>query len=73
MTAKVEIPYLKPDQVMDIVRELRKQGLVQGKDFDFAFHQAEYDLFSHEPPTPRYTVFTFYNDKHASFFALKYL
>lgn len=73
MTASVEIPHLKPDEVMQIVRDLRKQGLVQGQDFDFSFHQAHYDIFSHEPPTPRYTVFTFYVEKHATFFALKYL
>ena len=28
-----------PGAVIDIVKELRASGLVQGKDFDFAFHR----------------------------------
>ena len=47
---------------MDIVRELRSSGMVQGKDFDFAFNQASYDNDSWEAVTPRHTVFYFYTE-----------
>jgi hypothetical protein len=57
---------------MAIVKELRLQGLIQGKDFDFAFHKATYTADSWTAVTPRQTVFTFYTEKHATLFALKY-
>ena len=55
---------------MDIVREIREYGLVQGKDFDFAYNQTKWDDMIGEIPT--HTVFTFYTEKYASFVALKY-
>lgn len=59
-------------ETLEIVRELRSQGLVQGKDFDFAFNQAKYDNFGYEPEVERHTVFKFYNEKYATLFSLKY-
>ncbi len=60
-------------EVMDIVRELRQQGLIQGKDFDFAYKPAEWgDSVSMIPIEGKYTVFTFYTEKYATLFALKY-
>ncbi len=60
-------------EVMDIVRELRQQGLIQGKDFDFAYKPAEWgDSISMIPIEGKYTVFTFYTEKYATLFALKY-
>ena len=61
------------NDVMDIVHALRAQGLIQGQDFDFAFHQAVYTADSWTPVTPKQTVFTFYTEKYATLFALKYL
>jgi hypothetical protein len=55
---------------MDIVRALRADGLVQGHDFDFAFHQSRWDDMIGE--IPKETVFTFYTEKYATLFALKY-
>jgi hypothetical protein len=55
---------------MDLVRELRLQGLVQGIDFDFAFHQSQWDDMIGE--IPKQTVFTFYTERYATLFALKY-
>ncbi len=57
---------------MDIVKDLRQQGLIQGHDFDFAFSQAKYNNDGWEAVTPRQTVFTFYSEKYATLFALKY-
>jgi glycogen synthase len=60
-------------EVIDIVRELRAQGLIQGHDFDFAFRQAVYTADSWTPVTPKQTIFTFHTEKYATLFALKYL
>jgi len=68
----INILHTKPDRIMDIVRELRTMGMVQGKDFDFAFNQASYNNDSWEAVSPRCTVFYFYTEKYATFFALKY-
>lgn len=72
MAIEVSLLHKKSYNIIDIVRELREQGLVQGKDFDFAFHQAKYTNNGWEAVTPRQTVFTFYTEKHATLFALKY-
>jgi hypothetical protein len=61
-----------PPDVMDIVRELRAMGLVQGTDFDFSYTPPDYNYEIHEH-FERFTVFTFYQDKWATWFALKYL
>ena len=68
----VVISNLDPNQVMDIVRELRQQGMTQGKDFDFAYYKAEWDNFSGDAVTPQHTKFMFYNDQLATWFQLKY-
>lgn len=55
---------------MDIVHTLRSDGLVQGVDFDFAYNQSKWDNMIGE--IPRHTYFTFYVEKYATLFALKY-
>lgn len=72
MAIEVAVFNKKPDEVLAIVKELRLQGLTQGVDFDFAFHQAVYTADSWTPVTPKQTIFTFYTEKHATLFALKY-
>mgnify|MGYP007031425479 CR=1 FL=1 len=67
----INIEHKNPNDIMDIVRELRASGLVQGVHFDFAYHQSVWDDMIGE--IPRYTRFTFYEDKYSTLFALKYL
>ena len=67
----VKLPKINPSKAMDIVRELRESGLVQGKDFDFAYHQSRWDEMIGEIPAE--TTFHFYTEKYATFFALKYV
>ena len=69
---KVIIKDKDPSEILDIVRELRAQGLVQGTDFDFAYNKAEYDNFGYEPAVERHTVFSFHTEKYATLFALRY-
>lgn len=69
---KVIIKNRNPNEILDIVHELRAQGLVQGKDFDFAYNKAEHDNFSYEPAVEQHTVFSFHTEKYATLFALRY-
>ena len=72
MSLEIAVFHKNADDTMRIVRELREQGLVQGKDFDFAFHKATYTKDSWTAVTPRQTIFTFYTERYATLFALKY-
>lgn len=72
MSLKVKVIDKGPNEVMDIVRELREQGLIQGRDFDFAYHQARYDINSYDAVENRHAVFTFYTERYATLFTLKY-
>jgi len=60
------------NEVLDMVQTVRNMGLVQGQDFDFAFFQEKYDGFSNEPFQKKHVVFTFYNEKWATLFGLKW-
>ena len=57
--------------VLDMVRELRAQGLTQGKDFDFAYNQSRWDEMIGEVPNS--AIFSFYTEKYATMFAIKYI
>lgn len=70
MAVRVTVFHKNANETMDIVHELRAQGLIQGQDFDFAFNQSRWDDMIGE--IPKQTIFTFYTEKHATFFALKY-
>lgn len=60
---------LKPDEALEIVRELRAKGYKQAIDFDFAHFQAKISIDGEER---RYTNFMFYNEKLATYFVLRY-
>jgi hypothetical protein len=57
---------------MDIVKELRELGLVQGKDFAFRYQPRQEDGFTYEDTTPRGCEFYFNEGKWRSYMALKY-
>lgn len=69
---KVTIQGKDPTAIMEIVREMREQGFIQGRDFDFNYHPPSYNNDGWSAVTPKYTVFTFYEDKLATMFALKW-
>jgi hypothetical protein len=58
-------------EIMEMVYSLRKQGLTQGVDFDFTYYPDEYDGFS-GVTRHKHAVFTFYTEKYATWFAIKY-
>jgi hypothetical protein len=69
MSVKVKV-FGDANDVMDKVRELRAAKLVQGRDFDFSFYQSTWDDMIGE--IPKNAIFTFYTDKYATFYALKW-
>ena len=72
--AEIILYEIDPTNVMDIVRDLRSMGLVQGRDFDFAYHQGVWDYFTNTEHVRKHTKFTFYegSEKWATWLALKY-
>jgi hypothetical protein len=69
---EVKIVDWLPSEVLDIVRELRSQGYVQGIDFDFEYHKPKYDDWSGDAVYNRHTIFKFYKEELATWFALRY-
>ena len=60
---------LDPNEALEISKELRLQGYNVGVDFDFANFV---NRISVEGRERRYTNFIFYNEKLATWFALRY-
>jgi len=71
----VEVKVLEkmPEEIMKIVKELRSLGYQQGNHFDFTYRPPKYDDFSMDAVYNRHTVFTFYKEELASWFALRFL
>lgn len=69
---EIKLPNINAQDTMDIVRQIRAQGLAQHKDFDFAFHQVKYDPISGHAIENKHAIFKFYDDKYATLFALRY-
>lgn len=58
-------------EISVIVAELKAAGLKTGVDFDFAYQSGKYD-WANLTRQPRQTLFTFYNDREAILFSLKW-
>jgi hypothetical protein len=56
---------------MELVRELRSAGLIQGQDFDFQYCPYNYDNFTGKN-VYRHMVFSFHTEKYGTFYALKW-
>jgi hypothetical protein len=69
---EVKIVNKPANEIIVLVRELRSQGLVQGKDFDFMMSSPSFDSKEHTGIQPKSAIFKFYTEKHATLFALKY-
>ncbi len=67
MALIVIIKHLKPNDIMDIVRDLRHRGI----NFDFAYTPEKMELWGSNNYF-RFTTFTFYDEKYATWFALRY-
>jgi hypothetical protein len=71
MAIEVTIKHLIPPEIMSIVHQLRDMGCEQGIDFDFAYTPEKFETFGTDN-YHRFTTFTFYNEKYATWFNLKY-
>jgi hypothetical protein len=71
MAITVVIENRSVSDVLDIVKELKISGLVQGVHFDFAYNQSRWDPMIGD--VKGFTNFTFYEEKYSTLFALKYL
>lgn len=76
---EIQIDHCNAVQTMDIVRQLRDRGWIQGSQFDFCYHPAkesymvEQDgFFEYISPAP-YAVFRFHEPKLATMFSLQYV
>ena len=70
MTVEITIHNRDAHEIMEIVKKLRADGCQQGQDFDFAFYRKHWDPMTGDMEGS--TKFTFYTEKYASMFALKY-
>ena len=71
MAVTITIENRDVSDVLDIVKELKTSGLVQGVHFDFAYNQSRWDPMIGD--VKGFTNFTFYEEKYSTLFALKYL
>lgn len=70
---EVKILDIQVNEIMDIVKDVRLKGYVQGRDFDFEYRPPKYDNFSYEPVYNRCVIFRFYSEELATWFSLVYL
>ena len=64
----------QPNEIMEIVRDLRKKGYLQSIHFDFEYHKPVFNDWHGETAYNRHTIFTFYKESEslATWFTLKY-
>ena len=67
------LKHKKPIEIIDIVHSMREAGMVQGTDFDFDYNKSSYDDSGWEAVAPEHTVFKFYEERWATWFALRWM
>lgn len=72
-TTEIKLYHKDIRATLEIVHDLRAQGLEQGQDFDFAFHPSTgWDLLDHVDSDNAHVSFMFYHKKWATWFELKW-
>lgn len=69
---EVKILDISVSEILDIVKDARLKGYVQGVDFDFTYHPPKFDNFSGNAVYNRCVVFKFYKEELATWFSLMY-
>jgi hypothetical protein len=72
MAVDIVLKDLDVNEMLALVWKLKDRGLVVGTDFDFAYHQAKWDNFSHEAVTNKHVKFTFYDEELGMIYLLKW-
>jgi hypothetical protein len=63
---------IDPNQTLEIVYQLKNNGLKLNEDFDFCCIPTQHYWSKDEVFNTRHTIFTFYDDSLSSWFILKY-
>jgi len=71
MAVEIILYNLDSNAISAIVGDLKDKGYKTGIDFDFAYSTGRYDYNTHEN-IPRQTVFKLYNEKLATWLAIKW-
>lgn len=69
----ITIKNIFPNDLLELVRQVKKKGYIQGVDFDFSYNPPKFDNFSGESVYERTAIFTFYKEELATWFSLTYL
>ena len=70
---KVKVIDKMPNDIIEIVKELRSKGYVQGVDFDFQYCPPKYIDGGLDAVYNRVTIFMFYTEELSTWFSLRYL
>ena len=73
MSTVVRMEGYNAAETMHLVQEVRAWGLVQGVDFDFAYHPPVYHDRAAHQNIKSVAEFRFYEEQYATMFKLKYL
>ena len=68
----VKVDDKMPNEILEIVKDLRQNGYIQNFDFDLEYHAPKDDYFSGQIVYNRHTIFTFYKEELATWFSLMY-
>ncbi len=71
MAVELILYNLDSNEISSMVRDLKDKGYKIGVDFDFAYATGKFDWNTNEN-IPRQTTFTIYNEKLATWLALKW-
>lgn len=69
---RVKVPDVSVDGMLKIVYDLKNQGYIANKEFEFAYYPPNYDFFS-GVGDKSYVVFSFEDEQLATWFSLKYV
>lgn len=67
---EIKLLDISVNEIMDIVRDVRLRGYVQGQDFDFEYRPPKFDNFSGDAVYNRCVIFRFYKEELATWFSL---
>jgi hypothetical protein len=73
MSTVVRMEGYSAADTLGVVQEIRESGLVQGQDFDFAYHPPVYHDRAAHQNIKSVAEFRFYTQQYATMFKLKYL
>ncbi len=59
-------------RALELRDQLLDAGLIMNRDFEWEYHQAEYDGFSYEAVVPRHVKFNFQDDMLATYYQLRW-